>query len=93
MLSLISIVVGVFILVSCSIWLWYMLGRPAQWARFTEKDHDFWVKRGLPVKLVGTCKDFEQGRGLKMLVAFCIFAAAILTVTPFVLPYIFPHHG
>jgi hypothetical protein len=93
MLSLISILVGVIFLVSFSLWLWYMLTRPNQWAQFTAKDHDFWVKRGLPVKLVGTCKEFEQGRGLKVLVAFCILAAAILTFTPFILTFIFARHG
>jgi Ca2+/Na+ antiporter len=93
MLSLFSILVGVVFLLSFILWLWYMLTRPTQWARFTEKDHDFWVKRGLPVKWVGACKDFEQGRGLKVLVAFCILAALVLTITPFILPFIFPRHG
>ena len=93
MLPLISILVGVVFFVGGILWLWYMLARPKQWARFTEKDHDFWIRRGLPVKLVGACKEFEQGRGLKLLVAFCIFAALVLTITPFILPFIFPRHG
>ena len=93
MLSLVSVLVGAIFFFGGSIWLWYMLSRPTQWARFTEKDHDFWVKRGLPVKWVGACKEFEQGRGMKVLVAFCILVAMVLTITPFVLPIIFPHKG
>jgi len=93
MLPLISILVGLIFLVSFSLWLWYMLARPTQWARFIERDTEFWIRRGLPVKLMGNCKEFEQGRGLKVLVAFCIVMAVVLTITPFILPYIFPGHG
>lgn len=93
MLSLVSILVGVIIFLGGSFWLWYMLTRPLQWARFTEKDHDFWVKRGLPVKWAGACKEFEQGRGLKVLVAFCILFALVLIIAPFILPIIFLHKG
>jgi hypothetical protein len=35
---------------------------------------------------------FEQGRGLKVLVAFWILLGLVLTITFFVLRYIFPHH-
>jgi len=69
MLAVVSILVGVSVFVVFTYWLWYMLARPNQWARFTEKDHDFWVRRGLPVKWTGAAKEFEQGRGLKALVA------------------------
>jgi hypothetical protein len=93
MLPLISILVGVIFFLGFFFWLWYMLAKPIQWARFTETENAFWVKRGFPVKWAGACKEFEQGRGLKVLVAFCIFAAAVLTITPFLLPLIFPHHG
>jgi hypothetical protein len=93
MLSLLSILVGLIFLVSFSLWLWYLLARPSQWARFTERETEFWIRRGLPMKWAGACKKFEQGRGLKILVAFCIVMAVILTVTPFILPLIFSRHG
>jgi len=70
-----------------------MVTRPSQWARFTERDRDFWVKRGVPVKLAGACKKFEQGRGLTVLVGFCILVSLVLTITPFVLLFIFPPQG
>jgi len=82
----------VIFFVTSSPWLWYMLTRSTQWARFTEKDHDFWIRRGLPVKWAGACKEFEQGTGMKVLVAFCILAALVLTITPFVLAFISSHH-
>jgi hypothetical protein len=91
MLSLVSILVGVVFLLGFSLWLWFLLNRPTRWARFTEEENAFWVKRGLPIKWAGACKEFEHGRGLKVLLAFCIFVALALTVTPFVLPILFPH--
>jgi hypothetical protein len=42
---------------------------------------------------LGPAKKPEGGRGLKILVAFCILGAVMLALTPFVLPLIFPHHG
>jgi hypothetical protein len=93
MLPLLSILVGAIFFITFSLLLWVMLARPTQWARFTETEHAFWVRRGLPVKWAGACKEFEQGRGLKVLVAFCILVAIVLTITPFLLPYIFPRHG
>jgi len=36
LLPLISILVGLIFLVSFSLWLWYMLTRPNQWARFAD---------------------------------------------------------
>ena len=50
MLSLMSILLGAIFLVTFFLLLWVMLARPTQWARFTEKEHDFWVRRGLPVQ-------------------------------------------
>jgi hypothetical protein len=93
MLSLISVLVGIVFLVSFSLLLWYMLTRPTNWSRFTEAENAFWVKRGFPVKWAGAIKECEQGWGFKVLIAFCIFMAAVLTITPFLLPLIFPHHG
>jgi hypothetical protein len=77
MLPLIAMVVGLTFFVGGILWLWYMLAKPKPWARFTEAENAFWVRRGLPVRWAGACKEFEQGRGLKLLVAFCIFAAAV----------------
>jgi hypothetical protein len=86
--------VGLISLVTFSFLFWVMLARPTQWAQLTKKDHDFWIRLGPPVKLVGKCKEeFEQSRGLKVLVVFCIVMAVILNITPFILPFIFPHHG
>jgi hypothetical protein len=93
MLPLVSVLVGTLIFLSFSLWLWYMRARPNQWARFTEAENAFWVKRGLPIKWAAACKQFEQGRGLKVLVAFCVLVAVILTIAPFILRVIFPRHG
>ena len=93
MLAVVSILVGLAISVSFSLWLWYMLHKPKQWALFTEKDHKFWVKRGLPIKWAGACKDFEQGSGLKLLVGLCILMALILILAAVLLPVLFPHSG
>ncbi len=41
---------------------------------------------------MGACKEFEQGRGLKVLVAFCIVMALILSLTPLILPFRFPRN-
>ena len=90
---MISILVGTIIFVGGCFWLWYMLARPIQWVKFTEMDHDFWVRRGVPIKWAGACKKFEQGRGLKVLVAVCIFFSLILVVAAVILPTIFPHKG
>jgi len=89
MLPVISIAVGLIFLVIFSLWLWYMLTKPRQWASFSEQDHDFWVRRGLPVKLVGRCKEFEQGRGLKVLVALTVIVACVLIASAIS----FHHHG
>ena len=93
MLPLVSILVGIGIFVSFSILLWYMLTWPKQWTRFTEEENAFWVKRGFPVKWAGACQKFEQGRGLKVLVGFCILVALALIITPFVEHFILSRHG
>ena len=92
MLPLLSILVGAIFLMTFSLMLWVMLARPTKWARFTEKENDFWVRRGIPVKWAGACKEFEQGRGLKVLVAFCIVVALVLIATASFLPFIVHHH-
>ena len=92
MLPLISILVGAIFLVSLSLLLWFMLTRPTQWVRYTEKDHDFWVNRGVPVKWAGTCKRIEQGKGFKVLVTLGILLAVVLIVSASVLPSIVHHH-
>ncbi len=71
MVPIIAVCVGIVFFIGGTYWLWYMLARPEERARLTEKDHDFWVCRGLPIKWTGAAKEFEQGRGLKALVVFC----------------------
>jgi len=93
MLALVSILVGVIFCGTGSLWLWYMLAQPRKWTRFTEKENAFWIERGFPIKWAGACKEFEQGRGLKVLVALCILVAMVLTITPFILLFLFPRHG
>jgi uncharacterized membrane protein YvlD (DUF360 family) len=91
-LALVCIVVGLIFVVIHSIWLWYITARPKPWEKFTEAENAFWVRRGLPVKWADACKEFECGRGLKILVAACVIGAVALTIAPFVLPLIFLHH-
>ena len=92
MIVLLSIFTGVAFFIGGCWWLWYMLARPKQWARFTEAENAFWVKRGFPAKWAGAMKECEQGRGLKVLVAIGIIFALVLTITPFILPFLFPPH-
>ena len=92
MLPLISILAGATFLAIFSLMLWFMFRRPPEWMRFIEKDHDFWVKRGFPVKWAGACKRIEQGRGFKILVMFCILVAVMLIVSATVLLPIAHHH-
>ncbi len=93
MLTYISILIGVLFFGIGSLLLWHMLARPKEWKRFTEKEMAFWVRRGFPVKWAGACKTFEQGRGLMLLVGFCIVVAFVLAITPFFLPVLFHHHA
>jgi hypothetical protein len=93
MLPLISILAGTSIVATFSLWLWYMLARPAQWAKFTEKDNAFWVRRGLPVKWAEACKRFEQGKGLKILNAVTILMSGILTLLALLVHFTGIHHG
>lgn len=81
MLPLISVIVATVILVGNTVWLWYMTSHPRSWARFTEAENNFWVRRGLPVQWAGACKKFERGIGLKVLVAAGAVGAAVLFVT------------
>ncbi len=81
MLFLVSILAGVLILAGNTVWFWYVTSRPKPWARFTEAENAFWVKRGLPVQWAGACKRFEQGLGLRILVATGAIGGAILFVS------------
>jgi hypothetical protein len=60
MLSVMAVLFGLTVFVGGILWLWYMLAWPKPWARFTEAENAFWVRRGLPVKWVGACKELEQ---------------------------------
>jgi hypothetical protein len=93
MLPLISFSLGLILSLSFSSWLWYLLTRPKQWADFNEKENTFWLRYGLPVNWVRACKEFEQGRGLKALIAFCIIMAGVLTVAAFIILLIGHRHG
>ena len=88
MLPLISTLIGLTFFVSFSVVLWIMLARPTNWAKLTSKEHEFWIRRGLPVKWAGVVRDADRGWVLKVLVAFTIILAAILTVTAMILPFI-----
>jgi hypothetical protein len=75
MLPLISILVGAIFLVTFSLMLWVMLARSTKWARFTEKEHDFWVKRGMPVQWAGFIREFDRSLVAKVLVALTVIFA------------------
>jgi len=92
MIPILAICVGIVCFIGGTHWLWYMLARPKEWERLNNAENSFWIRRGLPVKWVGACRQFEQGWGLKVLVAFSVIVAAVLTVTPFVLLFLSSRH-
>jgi hypothetical protein len=67
-ISLLVVLVGLFFLVSISLWLWFMIYRPSEWARFIEEKRDIWAKRGESVGWAEAVKNNEEGRGLKIAV-------------------------
>ena len=83
---MISILVGLIFLVSFSFLLWVMLARPTKWTQFTEKEHDFWLRRGLPVQWAGAIREYERGWVAKALVAFTVIVAVVLIATAIILP-------
>ena len=93
MLPLISTLVGLTFVVGFSFWLGFMLARPTQWAKFTETENAFWVRRGLPVKWAEACKRFEQGTGNKVLMAVTILMSGILAVLALVILFFGNHHA
>jgi hypothetical protein len=93
LLSLLVVLVGLFFLVSFSLWLWFMIYRPSEWARFIEEKRDIWAKRGESVGWAGAVKNNQEGRGLKIAVVICIVMAAILTIAPFIFLRLFLLHG
>lgn len=66
-----------------------MMARPTKWARFIEKEHAFWVRRGLPIHWAGAIREYERGWVAKALVAFTVIFAVVLIVAAILLP----HHG
>ena len=92
-ISLLVVLVGVFFLVSFSLWLWFMIYRPSEWARFIEEKRDIWAKRGESVGWAEAVKNNEEGRGLKIAVVICIVMAALLTIAPFIFLRLFLLHG
>ena len=93
MIPLISILFGAVILVTFSLLLWVMLARPTKWARFTEEEHDFWVRRGMPVQWAGSIREFDRSWLAKVLVGLTVLVAVMLTITPIILLIIARHHG
>ena len=89
MLPLISILVGLIFLVTFSLLLRVMLARPTKWARFTDKEHDFWVRRGMPVQWAGSIRAFDRSWIAKVLVAFTVIVAVVLIASAIILH----HHG
>jgi len=88
---MISILVGLIFLVIFSLLLWVMLIRPSQWARFTEKEHEFWVKRGMPVKWAGANRALNRSWVMKVYVGLTILVAVLLTSSPFIVLLIAAH--
>ena len=63
-------VIGLILLVNFSLVLRVMVPRPTHWAKFTEKEQEFWVRRGLPVKWAVSIREFDRSCKAKLLVAF-----------------------
>lgn len=63
LISLTTLTVGSWL------WLWFMVRRPERWSSIVERENAFWVSRGIVSAAVAErLKDFERGRGQKILV-------------------------
>ncbi len=67
------IIIGMALLAAlaalCAFWLWFMIQRPVQWAAFSDRIDDFWVRKGIMSKTFSEkCKRFEQRFGRKLLI-------------------------
>ena len=91
MVIVISILIGVIFFPASILWLWLICTRPRPWARFTEAENAFWIRRGLPVEWAGACKRAEQGVSMKLVVAILILFSLLLLITPFALHEIRVH--
>jgi hypothetical protein len=89
MLPLISVLFGGTMLIASSVCLWFTLAKPKEWARFTEAETAFMLKRGFPVKWAGPYKRAQQGLIMKVVVGGCLLMAGMLVAAPFVIR----HHG
>jgi hypothetical protein len=60
-------------------WAWWcMTRRPERWARWVDRENDFWRDRGLiSTGLAERMKRWEKGRALKLIVAFTMCIGAI----------------
>ncbi len=90
MVPLLCFLWGIFMTVGGALWLLFMIARPRSWARINDAENSFWIRRGLPIKWVGACKNYEQGNGFKVLIAFSVIVGLILIVSPSVVHY---RHG
>ena len=62
----------------CAISLWFMIRRPVQWASFSDRLDDFWVRKGIMShSFAAKCKRFERGGFGKKLVIGLVVAALI----------------
>ena len=68
-----------------------MLARPKQWVTVTQKEHDFWIRRGMPVQWAGSIREFDRSLVAKVGVALTILVSLLLTATPFILLFIAAH--
>jgi hypothetical protein len=58
-----------------------IVARPKIWVRLSNAENDFWVRRGVPSKLIDQFRNFEQGRGMKALAGAVIFIGILSTAT------------
>lgn len=57
--------------------LLFIVTRPDRWSRIVDKENDFWVrKRIVPASLADSCRRFEKGLGLKILICCGILLGA-----------------
>jgi hypothetical protein len=85
MLLWVSFLIGITCGPASALWLRFHCARPKPWARFTEAENNFWIRRGLPVTWAGACKKAEQGPVMKIAVLGLIISAGLLAISPFVL--------
>jgi hypothetical protein len=91
MLLWVSFLLGIVCCPASVVWLWFISARPKPWARFTEAENSFWIRRGLPVTWAGACKKAERGPVMKLVVAVLALFSALFAISPFIVVALHRH--